>query len=129
MKKIIINNYNHNDIPAFLKPKKHTYSYRVAHHGAGVVILPEGGNNKETMTDHELKKALHLLPEQETKNKPYCNDRVTNTVYCFTDNVSDDTKLIKLTDDQLRVFEWLSDNGYYDDFTVEPLDTDDVEGI
>lgn len=77
---------------------------RVIESGRGVIILPETDVTRECSVK-ELLKALHLTKEEKTKD--------TNKVgYIFTIGYRDDTKYVQLTQEQIKLLEWLEKEDY-----------------
>lgn len=78
---------------------------RIISCGAGVVILPET-DKKHDCSPSELAKALHLKEEIE---KPSTVKTTTYLAYNFS---IEENHLIALTDEQVRLLEWLKKNGF-----------------
>ena len=92
-----------------------TGNIRVAQVGAGVVILPDTNRTQE-LSENELRKALHI-EEKVPKEEKMTNYEIKNS-----DTWSDDTFLVSLTEEQVRLLDWLIDHDYVDCdlFTSDP---------
>lgn len=92
-----------------------TGNIRVAQVGAGVVILPDTNRTQE-LSENELRKALHIeekVPKEE---------KMTNYKIKDSDSWSDRVFLVSLTEEQVRLLDWLIDHDYVDCdlFTSDP---------
>ena len=88
---------------------------RVAQVGAGVVILPET-NCTQDLSENEMQKALH------TEEKAPKEEKMTNYKIEDSDSWSDRVFLVSLTEEQVRLLDWLIDHDYVDCdlFTSDP---------
>ena len=92
-----------------------TGNIRVAQVGAGVVILPDT-NRTQDLSEKEMRKALHIeekVPKEE---------KMTNYKIKDSDSWSDRVFLVSLTEEQVRLLDWLIDHDYVDCdlFTSDP---------
>lgn len=84
-----------------------TGKIRVAQVGAGVVILPET-NCTQDLCDSEMRKALHI--DEKTPKE----EKMTNYKIEDSDSWSDNTFFVSLTEEQVRLLDWLIDHEYVD---------------
>ena len=82
---------------------------RVAQVGAGVVILPETNCTQE-LSDKEMRKALHI---KDTASAPK-EEKMTNYKIEDSDSWSDNAFFVSLTEEQVRLLDWLIDHDYVD---------------
>ena len=92
-----------------------TGNIRVAQVGAGVVILPDTNRTQE-LSENELRKALHI------EEKAPKEEKMTNYKIEDSDSWSDRVFLVSLTEEQVRLLDWLIDHDYVDCdlFTSDP---------
>lgn len=86
-----------------------TGNIRVAQVGAGVVILPDT-NRTQDLSENEMWKALHIDEKASTpKEKKMTNYKIEDS-----DSWSDNSFFVSLTEEQVRLLDWLIDHNYVD---------------
>lgn len=84
-----------------------TGNIRVAQVGAGVVILPDT-NRSQDLSENEMRKALHI------EEKAPKEEKMTNYKIEDSDSWSDNVFFVSLTEEQVRLLDWLIDHNYVD---------------
>ena len=86
---------------------KGTGKFRLIKVGAGFVILPET-NTRQDIKETELRKALHI------EEKAPKEEKITNYKIEDSDSWSDNAFFVSLTEEQVRLLDWLINHDYVD---------------